>query len=398
MAFSGKRFLVTTAVLALLVSGSPATAAPGPGWVGTWAAAPSSAVPGSDQGYANHSMRNIVHTSIGGSQARVRLSNAFGTAPVLFGRVTLALAAGPDTPAAVPGSMRVLTFGGATSVTAPAGADLVSDPVALTVPADGDLLVTTFTPEPSGPVTHHSMAMQHSYFSRDGDHAAAESGAAFTEQTGSWHYVSAVDVRGTAARGSVVALGDSITDGWNAGMNTNLRWPDQLADRLNSRFGVLNAGISGNRVLLDGGPLGVNAQSRLDRDVLAAAGVRTVIVFQGINDILQEPRQRDARKIIEGLKQIAQRANARGLRVLGGTIAPIKGIWGFTEELDAPRQEVNRFLRNNPYFDGLVDFDAALRDGPDPLRMAPAYDSGDHLHPNAAGFRAMAAAVPLSAL
>ncbi|MBP2475592.1 lysophospholipase L1-like esterase [Crossiella equi] len=396
MALHGKRSLAALVTLALLATGSPASAAP-TGWVGTWASSPSAAVPGSDRGYANHSMRNTVHTSIGGSQVRVRLSNAFSDKPVLFGKVTVAVAAGPGTPRAVPGTMRVLTFGGETSVTAPARADLVSDAAELAVPADGDLLVTTFTPEPSGPVTHHSMAMQHNWFSRDGDHAAEESGAAFTEQTPSWHYVTAVDVRGKA-RASVVALGDSITDGWNAGYDTNLRWPDQLADRLGGRLGVLNAGISGNRVLLDAGQQGQSALARFDRDVLAQAGVRTVIVFEGINDITNEPRQADPRKIIEGLKQVASRAKARGLRVLAGTIAPFKNTWGWTEQLDGVRQEVNRFIRNNPHFDGLVDFDVALRDTEDPLRLRPAYNSGDNLHPNAAGFTAMAAAVDLARL
>ncbi|MCO1579507.1 SGNH/GDSL hydrolase family protein [Crossiella sp. SN42] len=408
MVSNGKRWLVALGVVALLSSGGQAVGeqqAPAPpgNWVGTWAAAPSAALPNTESGYPNYSIRNIVHTSIGGSQVRVRLSNAFGRAPVLFGQVTVALAAGADTPNAVPGTMRTLTFGGEREITAPPFADVLSDPVALTVPPDANLLVTTFTPDPSGPVTYHSLTMQNSYFTRNGNHAAAESGSAFTEQTRQWHYVSGVDVRAPGVRGSVVALGDSITDGANSTWGANLRWPDQLADRMKAgpahlRLGVLNAGISGNRLLLDGGSSGVNALARLDRDVLTATGARTVIVFEGINDIQQTPHQTDPNRIIAALKQIAQRAKDRGLRVLGATITPFKGWRSYSEQLEATRQAVNRYIRNNTDYDGLIDFDATIRDPQDPQRIKPEYDQGDHLHPGDAGFKAMANAINLSSL
>lgn len=374
------------------------TGYPAPGWVGTWAASPTAAVAGTDNGYPNFSIRNIVHTSAGGREVRVRLSNAFGRTPVLFGQVTVAVAAGPDTPQAVPGTMRTLTFGGDREVTVPPGADIVSDGVPLNVPRDGDLLVTTFTPTPSGPVTYHPLALQTSYLTREGNKAADESAQSFPERTTVWHYVSGVDVRSPGLHGSIVALGDSITDGGNSTPGANLRWPDQLADKISRHVGVLNAGISGNRLLLDGGNFGVNALARLDRDVLNQSGARTAIVFEGINDIQQTPHQTDPNKIISALKQIATRAHDRGLRVLGATITPFKGWRSYTPELEEVRQAVNRFIRSNRVFDGFIDFDAVIRDPADPQRIKPEYDAGDHLHPGDKGFTAMANAVPLHLL
>ncbi len=402
-----KRFLVAVILLLGAVpSAGAATAIPKAqsdtqtvpatsGWVGTWAASPAAGVPGTDNGYPNFSIRNVVHTSAGGREVRVRLSNAFGRTPVLFGQVTVALAAGPDTAQAVPGTMRTLTFGGDREITVPPGADIVSDGISLNVPRDGDLLVTTYTPTPSGPVTYHPLTLQNSYFTRDGNKSADESAQAFPERTAVWHYVSGVDVRSPGLRGSVVALGDSITDGANSTWGANLRWPDQLADRLSGHVGVLNAGISGNRLLLDGGGNGVNALARLDRDVLNQSGARTVIVFEGINDIQQTPHQTDPNKIIAALKQVASRAHDRGLRVLGATITPWKGWRSYTPELEETRQAVNRFIRTSRLFDGFIDFDAVIRDPADPQQMKPEYDSGDHLHPGDKGFTAMANAVPL---
>ncbi len=394
--------LVVAGILLLGVVPGAAAAAPvsqvesagTSGWVGTWSAAPAAGVAGTDNGYPNFSIRNIVHTSAGGREVRVRLSNAFGRIPVLFGRVTVAVAAGQDTAQAVPGTMRTLTFGGDRGITVPPGADIVSDGAALNVPRDGDLLVTTYTPTPSGPVTHHPLSTQNSYFTRDGDKAGDESAAAFPEKTTVWHYVSGVDVRGPGLQGSVVAIGDSITDGAVSTWGANLRWPDQLADRISTRMGVLNAGISGNRLLLDGGTYGVNALARLDRDVLNQSGVRTAIVFEGINDIQQTPHQADPDKIVSALKQIATRAHDRGLRVLGATITPWQGWGSYTPALEETRQAVNRFIRTSGHFDGFVDFDAVIRDPADPRRIKPEYDSGDHLHPGDKGFAAMAAAVP----
>ena len=393
--------LVTGLVLALVVPLPAAATGSGPAgdWVGTWAASASGTVPKVDTGYADRTVRNVVHTSVGGSRVRVGLTNALGTAPVLM-EATVAVAARPDAPDAVTGTMRPLTFGGVASITIPPGGEVLSDPVSLAVPEDGDLLVSVYTPLPSGPVTYHQVANQTSYLSQSGDHAADAGGTAFTEKITFWPYVSSVDVRGRA-QGTVVTLGDSITDGNNSTRDANHRWPDYLADRLiaapgPTRLGVLNAGISSNRLL--NSTWNPNALSRLDTDVLTATGARSVIVLLGINDIGGQPQHRTPAPIIAALRQVAAQLQARGLRVIGGTLTPFGGSSNYSEELEGVRLAVNQFIRTGGAFDAVVDFDAALRDPADPHRMRPEYDSGDHLHPKDAGYKAMAAAVRLDRL
>lgn len=401
-----RRLLVFGAVLVTLVGSgvvassatTPARHTPG-GWVGTWAAAPGTGVANTPNGYPNYSIRNVVHTSVGGNQARVRLSNTFGTSPLTLGHVTIAVAESGTAPAAKPGTMRTLTFGGQPSVVVPAAAEVLSDPVRLAVPRDGDLLVTTYVPTPSGPVTYHAFAGQTSFFTRSGDVADQESGAAFTEQTNVWHYVSGVDVRSNAA-GSVVTFGDSITDGVGSTSNTNRRWPDLLSDRLRGRLGVLNAGISGNRLLLDvpGSAFGRNALARFADDVLSQGDVRSIIVLEGINDIQQTPHQTDPAAIISAYRQLSAQAKARGIRVIGATMLPFKGWRVWDETLEATRVAVNTWIRTSGEFDAVIDFDKATRDPADPQRLLAAYDSGDHLHPGDAGYQAMANAIDLSKL
>jgi len=402
-----RRLLVFGAVVVTLVgSGAVASSttgqeqhAPPGGWVGTWSASPGTGVANTPNGYPNYSIRNVVHTSVGGTQARVRLSNTFGTSPLTFGHVTVAVAQSGTSPAAKPSTMRTLAFGGQRSVVVPAAAEVLSDPVTLNVPRDGDLLVTTYVPTPSGPVTYHAFAGQTSFFTRNGDFADQESGAAFTEQTNVWHYVSGVDVR-SPAPGSIVAFGDSITDGVGSTGNANRRWPDLLADRLHGQYGVLNAGISGNRLLLDipGNAFGRNALARFADDVLSQGDVRTLIVLEGINDIQQTPHQTDPAAIISAYRQRIAQAKARGIRVVGATILPFKGWQVWDETLEATRGAVNDWIRTSHEFDAVVDFDKATRDPAAPLQMLAAYDSGDHLHPNDAGYQAMANAIDLSKL
>jgi len=379
------------------------------GWETAWATAPAAAVSGAEQGYAGFTIRNVVHPTAGGDRVRIHLSNRFGTAPVLFGHVTVALsahaggAADPSDGSAA-GPVRDVLFNGLTRFTVPAGAEAISDPVALRVPKDRDLLVTTWTPQPSGTVTYHPAAMQTSVFSRGPqDHAGDVSAAAFAETTPVWHYVSGVDVTGPP--GTVVALGDSITDGVASTPGANRRWTDYLADRLTHSpvpdYAVANSGISGNRVLLDSNypnytvysTAGRSAQWRLPLDVLDRSGARSVILFEGVNDIQQDPPQTDPQAIIAGLAQIAARAHARGLRVIGATIMPFEGWRTWTPQKEAVRVAVNQWIRGA--FPAVADFDAVTRDPADPARIAPAYDSGDHLHPNGAGFEAMAKAVDL---
>jgi lysophospholipase L1-like esterase len=382
----------------------PVAVADSGGWVGTWGAAPAGPVSNTPDGYPNYSIRNVVHTSVGGSSARVRLSNAFGDAPLVMGHASVAVSATSGTADAIPGTVRELTFGGSPSVTIPAGAEVQSDAVSLAVPDDADLLVTTYTPVPSGPVTYHPAASQTSFYTQNGDHAMDTAGAAYDQRTSAWHYVTEVAVRGSGANGSVITLGDSITDGWASTEGTNRRWPDYLADRMKQvpgvlRHGVVNSGISANRLLLGGpGWAGRNALARFNDDVLTKTAARTLIVLEGINDIQQDPHQTDPAQIIGAYQQIVTRAHAAGIRVLGGTITPFKGWQVYDETLEATRLAVNEFIRNGGLFDGVVDFDAAIRDPKDPLVMKAEFDSGDHLHPGDAGYRAMAEAVRLAML
>lgn len=369
-------------------------------WVGTWASSASGTVPNLDTGYANRTIRNVVHTSVGGSRVRIGLTNALGTAPVLMSAVTVAIAVRPDAPDAVADTMRPLTFSGGPSITIPVGGKVLSDPVSLAVPEDGDLLVSVFTPQPSGPVTFHQVANQTSYLTQSGDHAADDSGAAFTEKVTFWPYVSNVDVQGRAA-GAVVTFGDSITDGNASTRDANHRWQDYLADRLiaqqgPTRLGVLNAGISSNRLL--NSVWNPNALSRLDRDVLTATGARSAIVLSGINDIGGQPQHKEPSEIIAALRQIAVQLQAKGLRAIGGTLTPFGGSSNYTEELEGVRQAVNDFIRHGKAFDTVVDVDAALREPADPRRLRGEYDSGDHLHPSDAGYHAMADVVDLRTL
>jgi lysophospholipase L1-like esterase len=368
-------------------------------WTGTWEAAASGTAPA----LPGASIRNVVHTSVGGTAARVRISNRLGTAPLQLAAVTVALQrpGAPGSPYAVPGSLRAATFAGARSVTIPVGRDVVTDPVALPVPADANLLISVHTPADSGPATYHRSALQANFLARGGNRTADESGAAYTATLGNWYYVTGVDVLGPSEAGSVVALGDSITDGSGSTFGANHRWPDRLADRLrhlppHRRAGVLNAGIAGNRVLFDG--RGPSALSRLDADVLSRTGVRAVIFLEGINDIKGTPEQTNPRPLEDAYRRIVRRAHAHGLRVIGATITPYGGHSAYTEKREAVRRAVNAAIRAGGLFDAVADFDAAVRDPSHPNRILPAYDPGDHLHFNDAGMRAMAGTIDLTAL
>ncbi|MFF3379134.1 SGNH/GDSL hydrolase family protein [Streptomyces sp. NPDC002680] len=368
-------------------------------WTGTWAAAASGTAPARP----GASFRNVVHLSVGGSALRVRLTNRLGTEALHLGAVTVALQkpGEPSSPDAEPGSMRTATFEGAPTVTIPAGQDRVTDAVDLVVPYGANLLVTVHTPDDSGPATYHRTAKQTNFFAPSGDWADVEDGDAYTRTTTSWYYVTGVDVLDAPAAGSVVALGDSLTDGGGTTSDTNRRWPDRLADRFaalppNRRLGVLNAGISGNRLLLDG--VGPRALSRFDIDVLSRTGVRAVIVFEGINDINGTPAETDPLVFEKAYRTLVARAHARGIRVIGATITPYAGHAQWKEDRESVRRTVNTFIRTSGLFDAVVDFDAAVRDPEYPQRMRAAYDPGDHLHFNDAGMRAMADAIDLAAL
>ncbi|MHC3427731.1 SGNH/GDSL hydrolase family protein [Streptomyces sp. DT18] len=385
--------------------GSAAPASSG-NWVGTWSAPPSGAEPGTlVDGLAGRSVRNVVHTSVAGEATRVTLSNLYGQQPLSITSATVALAAAPGSPTAAAGTLRRLTFGGTTTVVIPAGGQRVSDAVRMSVPGDADLLVTTYSPLASGPVTFHAQARQTSYLA-EGDRTRDPDGAAYTAQSSYWRYVTAVDVLSRRLAGTLVTLGDSLTDGLRSTSGANHRWPDRLARRLANeqgapRYSVVNAGISGNRVLLAGAGRPADnpaALDRFDRDVLGRSGAKAVFIDLGINDILRAPQQYDARRIVDGLRELTARAHAKGLHVVGATLMPFEGHRGYTVRGEQTRQAVNAEIRSGRVFDAYADFDRGLRDPAHPTRLAAAYDSGDHLHLNDAGYLRMAETVNVADL
>ncbi|NLT53146.1 MAG: SGNH/GDSL hydrolase family protein [Actinomycetales bacterium] len=375
----------------------------GRSWTGAWASSPQRLT---GTTFTDKTLRLIVHPTTGGSALRIRLANTFGSEQVTFDRVGIALAASPSAAGLVPGSRRAVTFRGRASVTVRAGAKVVSDPVPLGVRHGQDLAVDLYLRNSDGEaVTGHESANQGSFVA-DGRHVGEVSGEAFTGSLTSWYWLDGVDVvppRGM--RGSIVALGDSITDGAYSAWNGNRRWTDDLAARIQRlpvrhRHGVLNQGIGGNRILADrtdccGSGTSVSALKRLDTDVLAQTDVKYLIIADGINDIGYNATAED---LIAGMREIVLRAKAAGLTVIGGTITPYGCDAGcFGAEQEATRQTVNTWVRTTTLLDGVADFDLAVRDPQHPDRLLPAYDS-DHLHLNDAGYEAMAAAVDLRLL
>ncbi|MDF2263882.1 SGNH/GDSL hydrolase family protein [Streptomyces coacervatus] len=371
------------------------------GWTGSWAAA-TSGIPAVGP-WSDRTVRLVVHTSVGGPRVRLRFDNTFAAAPVRIGSATVAVQKEGATARDVP--VR-LAFRGAAGVEIPAGAQAFSDPLGFVVPPDANLLVSFHLPGTVTAAPVHQLAVQRSYVSVAGDHTAEGSAAAYTKVLTRWPLLTGVDVSG--GPGSVVLLGDSITDGDRSTTDANRRWPNVLAARLLKQhvvphYGVLNQGISGNRVVTDRYPgdgvstdlAGVSALHRFDRDVLAQTSARTAIVFEGVNDVRG---QTTAAQIVAGLREIADRGHARGLRMLAGTILPCEGEVRCTAAVEAERSAVNAWIRGSGVFDAVLDFDAALRDPQHPTRMRSAYDSGDHLHPGDVGLAAMARSVDLRAL
>ena len=411
----------TSAVLLgafLLPAAGAAAAGGGAKWMSTWAASPMAATPPSlaaaddfsSAGFTDQTIRDIVWSSAGGQAARVRLSNTFGTQAVTFDQVDIGVSAGGASVAA--GTNHLVTFDGSKSVTLAPGAEVVSDPVPLAVPSQTDLAVSLFTRAATGPATYHSDAQQVNYVSTAGDYAGSESGTAFTTPSQHWYFANDVDVLAAPpTRGTIVAFGNSITDGFQSTVNANARWPNDLARRIlagppGQVHPVVDEGISGNRVLNDSVCFGVNAQARFFRDAAGRAGARYVILLEGINDIgfSQTPNSGctapntdvSAAQIIAGYRHIIAAAHAAGLKIFGGTLTPFQGAAYYSAAGEAKREAVNNFIRTSGAFDGVIDFDAAVRDPANPLQILPAYDSGDHLHPNDAGYQAMANAVNLA--
>jgi len=384
-------------------------------WVGTWAAAQQTPEPANalaPDEMRDATIREIFHMSVGGAMVRVRLSNAFGTAPLHFTSVHLARPVRPmgtEVTATIDaGTDRALTFAGRPDVTVPAGAEYWSDPIAWPVAALSDVAVSFHLKDPPQGETGHPGSRATTFVAHGDLTGAANMPAA--KEVEHWYQVSGIDVQAKLPATAIVALGDSITDGHGSTTNGNDRWADFLAERLQAaaatkNIGVLNEGIGGNHLLTDG--LGPNALARLDRDVLAQTGVRWVIVFEGVNDLgdlTQEAPVPAAEhealvgRVIAAYQQIIARAHAHGLMVIGATITPYLGsdYYHPDESNEADRQAVNRWIREPGHFDAVIDFDAMVRDSQRPDRLLAAYDCGDHLHPSPAGYRAMANGIPLA--
>lgn len=368
--------------------------APPPGrWVTTWAASPT------DMGNHDYTgtVRNIVFTSVGGNTVRVRLSNTFGSQPYEFGDVSIGVS---DANGNITGPLVPLTFDGQRSVTVAQGAEVVSDPARLTVPPLHDLAISVYVPHADGEQTGHPDAQQVNYLTWGTDNVMDPTTAAYSP-FGQEYYVDSVDVTtAPRVRGTVVTLGDSITDGYQSTVNANARWPNDLARRLDARPGVTmsvaDEGISANQVLTGGGQAGVSALSRFHRDVVERAGVKDVILLEGINDI--DLSSASASQIIAGYKQLIADAHAAGLKIFGGTLTPFKGSADWTPARQHTWDVLNNWILTSGAFDGVINFDKAVADPSDRQRYYPPYDSGDHLHPSDAGYRAMANAVNLAML
>lgn len=380
-------------------SGAPAH------WVGSWGAPP--ALPNGPE-VTNQTVRQVVRLSLGGAAVRIRLSNELGTGPLVIGAAHLARP-GKEPGSIDPASDHVLTFGGRPGVTVPPGAPVLSDPVVLDVKPLDSLAVSLYVPRDSGPTATHPLGRATTFLADGGDRTGAETLPGATTSTARF-FLSGVEVDAPGA--AVVTLGDSITDGYGSTLDANRRWPDVLAERLaaaHMAVGVVDAGISGNRVLHDmpEAQFGPAALARLDRDVLAVPGATAVVLMESINDI-GHPTSADlpeqavgADDITTAMRQIADRAHEHGLKIYGATLTPFAETvfpGYFSPAGEAKRQAVNSFIRDSRTFDGVIDFDAVVRDPKNPKHILAEFDPGDHLHPNDAGYKAMAESVDLGLL
>jgi lysophospholipase L1-like esterase len=377
-------------------------------WVGAWSTSP---IPPTDtglsnEGFNNVTLRQIVHPHIDGSKIRIKLSNLYGIKAITFNSVRVAL---QDVDATtLPGTDRKVTFRtGQSTVTILPGAEVWSDPIALPIKDCHNLTVSLYIAAASGPATWHNMALQTNYISNPGDHTADLQAGAYAKTMTSWFWLTGVEaVADETVKGTLVILGDSISDGNFSTIDANQRWPDYLARRIRKespqyQLAVLNQGISGNFLFADVSGCGLKTSDRLEHDVLQQNKLKAVILLIGINDIGHRHCY-DPNRMIAAMKEIIARVHAKGARIYGGTLTPYAVRANrpgyFTPEGELTRQAVNNWIRTSCAFDGVIDFDQAIRDPKNPLMMLSLYDSGDHLHPKDAGYEAMANAVDLGIL
>jgi lysophospholipase L1-like esterase len=400
-------------LIGLLATASACARAPGPvsvasaaspaaaeRWLPTWSpsqsatpARPSAGTVDRVPTYVNTTIRQIVHTSIGGDRVRIRISNEYGDRPLTIGAARIAVRSSGSTIDST--TDRAITFGGKPTIVMRAGAVITSDPLVYAVPQLGDLAISFFLPDSARTSTRHALAVQTTYVSRNGNQVSSRTFAADTTMR-SWLFLTAVEVTNPRVVGTVVAVGNSITDGFGATPDSNRRWPDVLARRLLSssepRRAVVNAGISGNRVLSPGA--GPSLLSRFDRDVLMQPGVTHVILLEGINDISGSATDgTTADDLIFAHRQLVDRAHERGIVIIGATLTPFARA---PDDREAKRQALNEWIRHGGAYDAVIDFDAVTRDPANPRRLLPLYDSGDQLHPSDAGYQAMAGAIDLA--
>ncbi len=402
---------VAFVILLLLVLSRPGICADAQAWVGSWAASQQIPEPGNSLAPGDlhdATVRQIVRLSIGGSRLRVHISNAFGTEPLRFTSVHIARPLSPAASAIDPKSDRSLTFSGATEVIVPAGAEYISDSTDYPAAPLSSVAITFHLDEPPARESGHPGSRATSYYVH-GD-LVSSADLPGPKHVDHWYQVSGVDVLAPPGAAAIVALGDSITDGHASTTNGNDRWTDVLAERLGGSpstrsIGMLNQGIGGNHLLTDG--LGPNALARVDRDVLAQPGVRWLILFEGVNDLGGLTRNGEVSaaehsalvgRILSAYEQIIVRAHTHGLRAIGATITPFAGsdYYHPGPASESDRQAINAWVRAPGHFDEMIDFDKVVRDPHQPGRLLPAYDCGDHLHPNPAGYRAMGDAIPLA--
>jgi lysophospholipase L1-like esterase len=411
---TGRSWVAATSLALLtLLSGTSQAA----GWTAAWGAAPLPPGPAigpfpATPAFSDQTIRQTVRLTASGSRIRVRFTNEYGSKPLLIGAARVALA--DDKGAVVPGTARTLSFAGKPTVLIPAGSPFLSDPVDLPVKALSSVSISMYLPEDTGQCTCHAVGLQTAYVSDTGDFVAAEF---VPKQTNSVRaFISGVAVYSTEAATTLVVLGDSISDGVGSTPDSNRRWPDLLAERLAARhgrpaLGVVNMGISGNRVLNDGA--GQSALARFDRDVLSLPGVAYVIIFEGVNDLgisfgefqgpmaevfkgLVPQSKATAEAMIAGYRQLIDRAHGKGLKVFGATIIPYEGAAYYSPAGEAVRQQINQWIRTGGAFDAVLDFDAVVRDPSKPTQIAAPFQAGDHLHGSDRGYEAIAKSIDLA--